>query len=245
MKTIKVARTASDGIAAARAYVYEGNSFIVPETLIQDGDTDTELFKFEEARKKIMGDLAVLADEEEIFKAHLALADDVTFVNGVQDKIRNNHFNVQLAVHKTAEEIVSIFDMMSDEYMKERAADIKDIERRYLACLQGKKLIGFEGICEPVIIVAKELYPSDTASLDLNYIKGFITEDGGVTSHVSIIAKEIGLPALVGVSAILSQIKNGDLICMNAQEGMIVIEPDERTLRMYQDAGKLYQENHV
>lgn len=193
MKEIKVAKADSRGIAVAKAYVYKEEAFLINEELISDTEKDLEYQKFEMAKEKIVKELKVLAEKDEIFAAHLILAEDFTLAEGVKSKIQSENMNVQIALQKTVDEIVEVFDMMSDEYMKERASDIKDIGKRYLTYLQGREDGDFKDINEPVILIAKDLLPSDTAKLDLNYIRGFITAEGGITSHVCIMAKGIGL----------------------------------------------------
>lgn len=100
--------------------------------------------------------------------------------------------------------------------MKERAADVKDIGKRLLAGTKHVKLPDLGGITEPVIVVARDMYPSDTVKINTSLVKGIITEEGGVTSHVSILAKSMGIPTLVGVKGILSKVSDGETICMNA-----------------------------
>jgi len=242
MKEIKVAKADSKGVTVAKAYIYREETFAIPKELINDSNKHSEYQKFESAKAEIVAELKVLAEKEEIFAAHLMLAEDFTLADGVKSKIYDDNMNVQMALQKTVDEIVAVFDMMPDEYMKERAADIKDIGKRYLTYLQGRNMPRFQDIDESVILVAKDLLPSDTAKLDLKYMKGFITEEGGVTSHVCIMAKGIGLPALVGVHGIMEEVKDGDILCMDAKEGTIIINPDKGTLDDYQERIRLFEE---
>lgn len=235
MKEIKVLKSSSKGIAVAKACIYKEQMLSISEDLIDDSQKEVEYNKFEEAKAKVVSDLKELAEKEDIFAAHLALAEDFTFIDGVKLKVVDHNYNIQFAIQKTVDEIAAVFDMMTDEYMKERAADIKDIGKRYLSYLQGNNEKRLQNFDESVVLFAKDLYPSDTAGLDLNYVKGFVTEEGGITSHVSIMAKGIGLPALVGVQGILDNVNEGDLICLDAKEGIIVINPDEDTLNKFRD----------
>ncbi|MDF2590170.1 MAG: phosphoenolpyruvate-protein phosphotransferase PtsI, partial [Anaerocolumna sp.] len=141
----------------------------------------------------------------------------------------------------TANEFIMIFETMEDEYMRERAADIKDIRTRLLCALKGINLSSLQNITEKVILVADDLAPSDTAVLNLDYILGFITKEGGVTSHVSIMAKGLGLPALVGVNSIMNEVTNGDFLIMDAKSGNIIINPDEKTIKEYQGLQEEYE----
>ena len=192
-----------------------------------------ELDKFTQAKTAVVEELTVLAQQNEIFAAHLEIAGDFMLQDGVESKVKNDLKNVQQAISETIEEFAVIFESMDDEYMKERAADVKDIGKRLLAGTKHVKLPDLGGITEPVIVVARDMYPSDTVKINPSLVKGIITEEGGVTSHVSILAKSMGIPTLVGVKGILSKVSDGETICMNAGEGVIVVQPDEEILNEY------------
>lgn len=241
MKKLYAPKTASKGIVIGKVFVKtEVNLEPLPDR-INDGQVEAEVNRFLASKEAVKAELTVLAEDNEIFGAHLMMADDFTLEEGVISKIRAEHMNAELALSKTTEEISAIFDMMDDAYMKERAADVKDVGKRFMADLKGTKLGDFSEIHEPVILVAKDLFPSDTAKLNLEYIRAFITQEGGVTSHVSIMAKGIGLPALVGVEGILDAVKDGTFLCMDAASGEIVIEPDEQTLAEYEKKQEEYE----
>ena len=116
---------------------------------------------------------------------------------------------------------------IDDAYMQERAVDIRDVGLRFLSTLQNVDINELERIDKPVVIIAEDLTPSDTSLMNFDYVKGFITEKGGVTSHVSIIARSLGLPALVGASGVLEAVKSGDTVLFDATSGDIYINPDE------------------
>ncbi len=228
-----VARTASKGVVIGKAYVHEEISLEPSQALIEAGQAEAELEKFAKATASVTAELQQLAETNEIFAAHLEMAQDPTLSDSVRAKVEGENLNAELALANAVDELVMIFESMDDEYMRERAADIKDVSKRLMAALQGKSLAGFSDISEPVILVARDLFPSDTANLNLEYTLGFITQEGGVTSHVSIMARNQGIPALVGVEGILDDVKAGDLICMDAKTGEIVINPDEATKAEY------------
>ncbi|MDO4297437.1 MAG: phosphoenolpyruvate--protein phosphotransferase [Lachnospiraceae bacterium] len=241
MKRLYAPKTASRGIVTGKVYVKQEVNLEpcgdkIPEELVQ-----AEVNRFLKTKEEVKAELEVLAEKNEIFGAHLMMADDFTLEEGVVSKIRVEYLNAELALSQTVEEIAAIFDMMDDAYMKERAADVKDVGKRFMANLKGVQAGDFSDIQEPVILVARDLFPSDTARLNLEYIKGFITQEGGVTSHVSIMAKGIGLPALVGVEGILEAVDNGTLLCMDASTGEIFVEPDEETLAEYRTKQQEYE----
>lgn len=129
--------------------------------------------------------------------------------------------------------MAEIFGQMEDEYMRERKADVLDIGKRFLLKCKKITVQDLAAIGEPVIVVAKDLFPSDTVKMNPEFVKGIITEEGGVTSHVSIMAKNYGIPTLTGVSGILEKLKSGNLICMDAGSGRIAIEPEGAILEDY------------
>lgn len=241
MERICVDKTASRGIAVAPVYLYldpdlNADSGQIPEEQIED-----ELKKFADAKAVVIRDLTKLSEKNEIFAAHLEIADDFMLQDGVENKVKNDLKNVQQAVAETIEEFAVIFDSMDDEYMKERAADVKDIGKRLMAEIKHVKLPDLSGIAEPVVVVARDMFPSDTVKIDPSLVKGIITEEGGVTSHVSIIAKSMGIPTLVGVKGILSKVTDGEIICMNAEDGVIIVKPDEASVEEYQRQKECYE----
>ena len=241
MEKLKVEKTASDGIAEGKVYIHRELNLTPSERTVTEEEMGGEEERFLQAKKQVLSDLEKLAEKNEIFQAHAVMADDFTLQEGVVSKIRAEKWNAEMALHQTVQEIAAIFESMDDEYMKERAADVKDVAKRLLAALKGEKLSDFSSISEPVILVARDLYPSDTATLDLNYVKGFITQEGGVTSHVSIMAKGAGLPALVGAAGILEMVHEDAYICMDAKTGEIVIDPDEDTKAVFAEKAEEYR----
>ncbi|MDF2907231.1 MAG: ptsI [Herbinix sp.] len=233
MLAINVERTASKGIAIGRAFIVERPQLKKVFDAISEQEVANQIKRYEEAVASAEIELSSLADTNEIFGAHLEMVKDIALYDGVITKIKGDKLCAEAALEATAAEFIFIFDSMEDEYMKERAADIKDVSHRLMCILQGVKSDPFEGIKGEVILFAQDLTPSDTVALDLTHIKGFITEEGGVTSHVCILAKGLGLPALVGVEGILSKVKKDDIVIMDAQEGRIIIDPTEATIEQY------------
>lgn len=241
MKKLTAPKAASKGIVIGKAFVKEEPDLEPLQDLIAESQAETEEKRFLDAKDQVKKDLEVLAEKNEIFGAHFLIADDQALERGVTDKIRNGHMNAELALSCTVRELADIFEVMDDDYMKERAADVRDVGKRFMAQLKGVSYSDFSEIQEPVILVARDLFPSDTANLDLNYIRGFITEEGGITSHVSIMARGLGLPALVGVRGIMDLVPNGSCLCMDGASGEVIIDPDEQTLAEYEKKQKEYE----
>jgi phosphotransferase system enzyme I (PtsI) len=233
MIVIHVKRTTSRGIVVGKAYLVEKPDLKVTSPTIGAEDIPTEIKRYEEAVTTAEAELNILAGTNDIFKAHLEMVKDIALKEGVISKVKEQRMSAEAALNATVEEFLLIFESMDDEYMRERAADIKDISYRLMCALKGVKVNPFESISEEVVLVAQDLTPSDTASLDLKYVLGFITQEGGVTSHVSIMAKGLGIPALVGVEDVLKKISHGDMIILDAEKGNIFIQPDEDTLELY------------
>ena len=234
MKKWQVKKTASRGYAIAPTYVVKERIVIADERKISDDEKASEIARFKEAVAKAQADLKVLASDSAIFAAHYELAGDIALLEGVSAKINDSNANAEDALVQTRDEYVMIFENMDDEYMRERAADMKDVSKRLLYALKGIDDNPFAAMKDRSIVVAKDLTPSDTAKMNLELIAGFVTEEGGVTSHVSIIAKNQGIPCLVGIGPILHEIKNDMMSIIDASDGIFYIEPDESLVAEYE-----------
>ncbi|MDI9490432.1 MAG: phosphoenolpyruvate--protein phosphotransferase [Clostridiaceae bacterium] len=227
MKHIKVQRTFTRGIAEAEAFVYEKTELKASQNLLRDEfEIQDNLKFFEDAVNAVSEDLNELAEESAIFAGHLSIANDIALKEAVISKIKDEKQNAELALENTIQEFSAMMSAIDDAYMQERATDIEDVGARFMAALQGEEFGGLDHIQKEVIIIAEDLTPSDTSSMNFDYVKGFITEKGGVTSHVSIIARSLGLPALVGASTILENVQSGDTILFDAESGDIYINPE-------------------
>lgn len=235
MIAIHVEKTASRGIVIGKAFRVEKPRPEIRSGTVEEQEVPKEILRYEKAVARAAAELEILARTNSIFGAHLEMVKDIALYEGVMTKIKEDKLCAEAALEAVTAQFLLIFESMEDEYMRERAADVKDIRYRMLCGLQDVKLNPFEEISGEVILVAEDLTPSDTASLDLKYIRGFITQEGGVTSHVSIMAKGLGIPALVGVKDVLSKVAQGDTIIMDAGTGDIFVEPDEATLIKYQE----------
>lgn len=243
MEIINVNKTASRGIVALPVFKYEVPNLEPDFKNILENEISNEVSKFEQAKLKVLEELNSLSSINGIFAAHLEIADDFTLSEGIISKIKSQSKNAVTAVFETIEEISTMFSMVDDPYMQERSADVKDVGKRYMAVLKNVKMPDLGQINEEVIVAAKDLYPSDTVKIDTKYVKGIITEEGGITSHVFIIAKSMDIPILVGVKEILSKMVDNDIVCMDAEKGEIILNPDEDVKAKYLNDAKLYYEN--
>ena len=166
--------------------------------------------------------------------------EDEALMQETADIIRETKRCAEFALDKVIASYAEIFDAMDDAYMQARGADIRDVGQRLQLAMQGVRDDRFEGMEDHVIVIAEDLAPSDTARMDLDHVDGFITQEGGATSHVAIMARSLGLPALVGIKGILELAQHGQLLAMDAASGEIVCEPDEQTQARF--AQKLEQQ---
>ena len=238
MKKIKVEKTSSKGIVMGKVFLVKEQDLNPKSGSISKAQADGEKNQYEMAVEEVKSDLRPLAETSDIFAAHLELVQDISLKEGVLEKISTGLCNAEQALHNTVEEFQMIFESMEDEYMRERAADLVDIRNRLMRKLKGIGERDFDGIHKKVILVAKDLTPSDTSKLNTDYILGFITELGGVTSHVSIMARGLGIPALVGVQGFLQEVKADDLVIMDAGTGDIFINPNQETIEFYNAKAK-------
>ncbi len=230
---------ASQGIAVAKVYKLEAP---VLEIVQKEANPEEELKKLDEAFQKTVSDIEkiketaskTLAPEElAVFDAHLMMANDPELRSQIEDMINNDKVNAEYATEQVANMMISIFEGMEDAYMRERAADIKDVTFRLKCNLCGKEIPNLATIDTPVIIVAKDLTPSDTGSLNKEFAKGFATEIGGRTSHSAIMARSLEIPAVVGVTGILDEAKEGDSVILDALNGEVILNPTEDQVKEY------------
>ncbi len=230
---------ASQGIAVANVYKLEQPVLNIEK---KEANKEEELAKLDSAFKKTVNDIEKikevasksLAEEElAIFDAHLLMANDPELKSQIEDMINNDGVNAEYATEQVANMMVSIFESLEDDYMRERAADVKDVTFRLMCNICGKEIPNLATIDKPVIVVAKDLTPSDTASLNKEYAKGFVTEIGGRTSHSAIMARSLEIPAVVGVTGILEEVKEGDELVLDAVNGEVIVNPSQETIDVY------------
>ena len=231
---------ASPGIALGKVLVVEHSELIIERKNIEDVDYEIakledainisieELIKVKEKAFKTLGE-----NEAEIFEAHLLVLKDPELVDSAKSKIKDEKVNAEFALNEIKEMFVGMFEAMDNEYMRERAADIKDVTNRVLRHILGIKVTDLAGLDEDVILVAHDLTPSDTATMNPKMVLGFLTDIGGRTSHTSIMARTLEIPAVVGLTDITSKVKDGDFIVFNGDTGEVIVNPDYETKLKY------------
>ncbi|HDG2620378.1 TPA: phosphoenolpyruvate--protein phosphotransferase [Staphylococcus aureus] len=239
---------ASDGVAIAKAYL-----LVEPDLTFDKNekvtDVEGEVAKFNNAIEASKVELTKIrnnaevqlgADKAAIFDAHLLILDDPELIQPIQDKIKNENANAASALTDVTTQFVTIFESMDNEYMKERAADIRDVSKRVLSHILGVELPNPSMIDESVVIVGNDLTPSDTAQLNKEFVQGFATNIGGRTSHSAIMSRSLEIPAIVGTKSITQEVKQGDMIIVDGLNGDVIVNPTEDELIAYQDKRERY-----
>ncbi|HDB0661316.1 TPA: phosphoenolpyruvate--protein phosphotransferase [Staphylococcus aureus] len=239
---------ASDGVAIAKAYL-----LVEPDLTFDKNekvtDVEGEVAKFNSAIESSKVELTKIrnnaevqlgADKAAIFDAHLLVLDDPELIQPIQDKIKNENANAATALTDVTTQFVTIFESMDNEYMKERAADIRDVSKRVLSHILGVELPNPSMIDESVVIVGNDLTPSDTAQLNKEFVQGFATNIGGRTSHSAIMSRSLEIPAIVGTKSITQEVKQGDMIIVDGLNGDVIVNPTEDELIAYQDKRERY-----
>ncbi|MCY6483454.1 phosphoenolpyruvate--protein phosphotransferase [Clostridium aestuarii] len=239
---------ASKGYAIGRVVIKEDAEIIIVETKITDLESEKarlkkalEISREQLTKIKEKAEVELGAAKAAVFESHMMLLDDPEFTGAVEMNIESNMVNAEKALSDIIDMYMGIFAAMEDEYMKERAADVKDVGNRILANLAGKAGLGFEDLDKNTIVVAHDLTPSDTAQLDKSKVIGFLTNIGGRTSHSAIMARTLEIPAVVGLNDITKCVKDGDNIVLDGEEGLAIVNPDEATIAQYEEKKVAYE----
>ncbi len=240
---------ASPGVALGKALVVEHSELVIEKKSIDN--VEAEIAKLEDAvavskeelvkvKEKASEELG--AEEAEIFEAHLLVLEDPELIGSAIDKIKTESVNAEYALNEIKEMFVSMFESMDNEYMKERAADIKDVTNRILRHVLGIKVVDLSALSEEVVLIAHDLTPSDTATMNKKMVLGFLTDIGGRTSHTAIMSRTLEIAAIVGLNDITSKVKDGDFVVFNGDTGEVIVNPDEETINKYTELKAKYED---
>lgn len=230
----------SPGIGMGKVFLYIEPEMNIEKKNIQDIDEElkhlenglnTSKDEIDNLYKKTLESIG--EEKAEIFMAHKMMLDDPEFINGIKKRISNEKINAEWAVKETADSFISLFENIEDEYLKARAADLKDVSNRLLRALLDIESVDLASIDEDSIIVAEDLTPSDTAEMNKDMVVGFITELGGRTSHTSIIARTLEIPAIAGVENATKSVKHGDYMIIDGSTGEIFVNPEDEVIETY------------
>ncbi|APZ49124.1 phosphoenolpyruvate--protein phosphotransferase [Jeotgalibaca sp. PTS2502] len=244
---------ASDGIAIGKAYLLTEPDLTFAKKTIDnpEGEITRLLDSFENAKREVQAirdhvAIAVGEEEAQVFDAHVMVLSDPEMLDTIKSNITDNKVNAEQALADVSGLFIAMFEGMVDNpYMQERAADIRDVTERVMGHLLGVKIPSPATIKEEVVIVAKDLTPSDTAQLNRRYVKGFVTDIGGRTSHSAIMARSLEIPAVVGTKTITELAADGVMVIIDGLDGNIIVNPDEATLAEYKEKQTAFETQKV
>ena len=246
---------ASPGIIMGKAFLIDSETIAISKRKIPKEELPLEIARFEEAliktrseimevKNKVVEELG--SEHGEIFDAHLLVLEDRALIEEVISGLKKDKFSVEYIFSQVLKKYINAFTRIDDEYLKERLSDIEDIGKRILQNLLGGHKSILKGLKEEVIVVAYDLSPSDTASMQKEKIKAFVTDIGGRTSHTTIMARSLEIPAVVGLETATKKIKTGDMLIVDGKDGLVFVDPDKKIIQKYRKTKKelteLYKE---
>ncbi|WP_047999332.1 phosphoenolpyruvate--protein phosphotransferase [Lactiplantibacillus herbarum] len=237
---------ASDGIAIAKAYMLVDPDLSFEKTTVSDTEAEVQrlhdAFDASKAELKVIKEKAVASlgeEEAEVFEAHITILSDPEMLGQIEGKINDDKVNAEEALKEVTDTFIGMFEAMTDNaYMQERAGDIRDVTKRVLSHLLGVTLPSPALIDSEVVVVAHDLTPSDTAQLDRKYVKGFITDIGGRTSHSAIMSRTLEIPAIVGSETATTDIQEGEVVVLDGINGDALVDPTDAEVANYQQQAK-------
>lgn len=241
---------ASPGIAIGKAFLYTKEKVTINVEKIEESKVEEEIAKFRKALEVTQEEIKKIKEKAlekfgkekaEIFEAHLMLASDPELIEGVENMIKTELVTADNAVNKVIEQNASVMESLNDEYLRERAVDLRDVGNRIIENLLGVKSVNLSDLEEEVVVIARDLTPSDTATMKKEMVLGFATDVGGRTSHTAIMARSLEIPAVVGLGNVTSQVKAGDLVIVDGLEGIVIVNPDEKTVEDYKSKKESYE----
>ncbi|HOW42207.1 MAG TPA: phosphoenolpyruvate--protein phosphotransferase [Candidatus Omnitrophota bacterium] len=235
---------AAPGINIAPAYKFGKEDLEIPKEQIRQEEIPVQIQLFEEAlistrreiielQKRISTEMG--QEEAQIFDAHLLVLEDRMLIEEVISRLKKDQINVAFIFSEVLKKYIEVFAKIEDEYLRERIADLNDVGKRILRNLLGKEHKSLKDLKERVVVVAHDLAPSDTAAMHKQMVCAFVADIGGKTSHTAIMAKSLEIPAVVGTGEATVKIKTGDILIVDGTMGMVIVNPDEETLRNYQE----------
>jgi len=248
---IKKGIAVSPGISIARALIIDSEDYRIPRRSIEISQRTTEIQRVRSAFKSAIIELSELeiaqghtegSKIKDIFAVHLRFLHDRSLRKKITDLVQSELVTAEYAVSTVLREIALHFSKVQDAYISERAADIYDIERRLLIQLLDKKREDVRHLTEKVTIIARELSPIQTAGFNRKFVKGIASNSGGRTSHAAIVARSLGIPAVVALEDLTEYVSDGDTVIVDGNRGIVIVNPDRQTIRQYQEYSKEFEE---
>ncbi len=234
---------ASPGIRIGKAYIYKTSEAIIPKYSIRKQDIEAEIDRYKKSLDKTKDEIKAIQEQiarslskdmADIFTSHLMVLEDPIVTEKAINKIRQERRNAEWIINDITLDLIKNLGNIEDDYLRERIIDISDINKRLINNLQKRRGETLKDIREEVIVISKDLTPSDTATMDRSSILAFVTDKGGRTSHTAIMARALEIPAIVGTHSITSTVREGDTVIVDAIHGSVIINPTESELKEYQ-----------
>lgn len=240
--------SASPGIAIGKALLLKDEMPVVEKISIESPQIEKDKFaaaltsaKAELAKIRDKAKVEMGADKAAIFEAHLMLLEDPEMISGTESKIDQDMVNAEYAFNEVINQFIAIFESMDNDYMRERAADLRDVSTRVIKNMMGIKSVDLSALDEEVVLIAHDLTPSETAMMDKEKVVGFITNIGGRTSHTAIMARSLEIPAVVGLGNITEAAIDVDMVAVNGDSGEVILSPDAAQLETYMNLKSEYE----
>ena len=235
------------GVVIKEAFVLESEGYRIPRHLIKEDEIDKEISRLEEATSSAWKEIEKLEESVSknlgsqigsIFATHKLMLQDKQLMREFSERVQENNLSAEYAVSLVLRVYIKKFENVDDPYLSARVGDIYDIEKRLLRNLLGEKREELKNLTEEVIVVAHDLSPSQIASLDTTKVRGFVTDIGSRNSHSAIVARALGIPAVVGLGTATVDIFGGDRVIIDGNRGVVIVRPDEKTIKEYQSIEK-------
>ncbi len=241
---------ASPGIAIGEVRIFDEEKIIIPRRKISKEEVAAEIKRYEDALVKTKEELKILQEkfnktvnkeELDFFKVHIMIVEDPYLKDSVITEIADHFKNSEWALYSVMRKHIQTLENIEDEYLKERVADLYDISKRIMRYLLKKNKASLSSLEKPVIILARDLSPTDTADMNKEKILGIVTEEGGRTSHTAIVSRALEIPSVVGVQSILNRVKDNDIAIVDGNNGVVILNPSETTLKEYKTAKSIFE----
>jgi phosphotransferase system enzyme I (PtsI) len=239
----------SPGVVIGTAVVLDAEDTVIPKRAVPPGDVPQELERFRVATAAAIEEIGVVRDKVAgehgkelggIFDFHIGLLRDKAFIGSIEKEVGAQLVTAEYAISSVMRRFAGTFLRIQDKYFSERVKDIYDVEKRLLRILIGQRREDLTKLDEDVIVIAHDLLPSQTASLDRRHVKGFAIDVGGRTGHTAIVARAMGIPAVVGLSDLTSHVTGGDTVIIDGQHGVVIVNPDADQLASYREGAKAF-----
>lgn len=234
--------SASPGVAIGEVFLYLDDNVAVPHYSLEPESLEAEHTRFQEAVQRARQEVEALKSssgphagdrQRQLLDSHLMMLSDREFLGEIEERLRRERCNAEWVLQQTMEELVDKLGGSQDIYLRERTSDIHDVSKRILSHLMYRERLSLADLSREVILVTRDLLPSDAVAMNKRMVRGIAMDAGGRTSHSAILARSFEIPAVVGLSTITSKLQNGDRIIIDGNRGRVILRPDERTEQRY------------